>query len=61
MHRNGFLVVAALAALVLLPARALAEGTVYEAKFAGQSEYPTLESGETVTSYFLATNVGTGI
>jgi len=58
MHRNGFLTVAVLATLMLLPARAAAEGGVFEAKFAGQSEYPTLESGETVSSYFLATNVG---
>jgi len=59
MHRNGFLV-AVLAMVLVLPARALAEGGTYEAKFAGQSGYPTLESGETVSSYFLATNVGPG-
>jgi len=59
MHRNGFLIIA-LALLLLHPARAGAEGGVYDAKFAGQSEYPTLESGEVVASFFRATNVGSG-
>jgi Bacterial Ig domain len=38
---------------------ARAEGGAYEAKWLTQSAYPTLESGETVTSWFEAQNVGT--
>jgi hypothetical protein len=43
---------------VVVTAPAAAENG-YEAKFAGQSPYLTLESGETATSYFDAQNVGT--
>lgn len=52
----------ALAGVVLslaLAAPARAEGGAYEAKWLNQSPYPTLESGETVTSWFDAQNVGT--
>jgi Bacterial Ig domain len=42
-----------------LPAAALGDGEEYKAAFAGQSGYPTLESGETATSFFKATNIGT--
>ena len=38
---------------------AAAEGGAYEAKWLGQSDYLTLESGQTATSYFDAQNVGT--
>jgi hypothetical protein len=46
------------AALAFVPATAAADGG-YEAKFAGQSAYLTLESGQTATSWFEAQNVGT--
>jgi hypothetical protein len=45
--------------LLALPAAALGDGEEYKAAFAGQSGYLTLESGETATSYFKATNIGT--
>ena len=47
----------ALLALLAWPAPAAATNG-WEAKWLGQSEYPTLESGETVTSAFDAQNVG---
>ncbi len=37
---------------------AAGKGGQYEAKWVGQSDYATLESGESTTSYFLAQNVG---
>jgi hypothetical protein len=44
--------------LLALPGEALGENG-FEAGFAGQSDYLTLESGETATSWFKATNTGT--
>lgn len=52
----------ALAGIVLalaLTGTARAEGGAYEAKWLNQSAFPTLESGETVTSWFDAQNIGT--
>jgi hypothetical protein len=50
---------ATIALALTLAGTARAEGGAYEAKWITQSRYPTLESGETVTSWFDAQNVGT--
>jgi hypothetical protein len=46
-------------AILVLSASPAAASNGYEAKWVGQSDYLTLESGQTATSYFLAQNVGT--
>jgi hypothetical protein len=50
---------AAIALTLALTGPARAEGGAYEAKWLNQSAYPTIESGQTVTSWFDAQNVGT--
>jgi hypothetical protein len=51
-------VLGAMLLLLALPGHALGDNG-WEAAFAGQSDYLTLESGETGTSWFKATNTGT--
>jgi Bacterial Ig domain len=52
-------VLLALTVALAVAGPAAGEGGQYEAKYISESGFPTLESGETVTSYFVAQNVGT--
>jgi hypothetical protein len=47
-------------AMMALPASALAEGGVYEARYVSRTADLVIESGETATSSMTATNIGTG-